>query len=124
MRPSWKWLAQTAQEELDSLQQALPPAVQAKLQQLVVIFAPGPHPELVAEGIAPDTLGLFEGASLPAQEGETLWPPQITLFLDNIWQAAQADSGIYRQEIRTTYLHELGHYLGLAESDMPPRQLD
>ena len=27
-------------------------------------------------------------------------------------------SVVYRQEVRTTYLHELGHYLGWDETDM------
>lgn len=51
-------------------------------------------------------------------------PPQIILFLENIWEYAEGDAGVYRVEVRTTLLHELGHYLGLDEDDLAERGLD
>jgi predicted Zn-dependent protease with MMP-like domain len=51
-------------------------------------------------------------------------PAQIILFLNNIWDFAEADEEAYREEIRTTLLHELGHYLGLDELDLEDRDLD
>jgi predicted Zn-dependent protease with MMP-like domain len=51
-------------------------------------------------------------------------PPQIILFLDNLWDFADRDEGVFRQEVRTTLLHELGHYLGLDEDDLTERGLD
>ena len=51
-------------------------------------------------------------------------PPQIILFLENIWELAEEDEAVYREEIRTTLLHELGHYLGLDEIDLEERGLD
>jgi predicted Zn-dependent protease with MMP-like domain len=51
-------------------------------------------------------------------------PPQILLFLENLWDLAEGDEAVYRDEVRTTYLHELGHYLGLDEPDLEERGLD
>src|SRR5258705_3706004 len=34
-------------------------------------------------------------------------PAQIILFLQNIWELAEGDEKIFREEIRTTLLHEL-----------------
>ena len=51
-------------------------------------------------------------------------PPQIILFLQNLWEYSEEDDEIFRDEIHTTYLHELGHYLGLDEDDLWERELD
>ncbi len=71
-------------------------------------------PDLQADGIEPDTLGLFTGPEF-ADEGNVPLPPQIILFLENLWDFAEGDEAIFREEVRTTFLHELGHYLGLDE---------
>ncbi len=72
-----------------------------------------------------DTLGLFVGEAFPeAFAGIHDLPPQILLFLENIWSYAEQQIPAYREEIRRTYLHELGHYLGLDESDLTARDLD
>jgi predicted Zn-dependent protease with MMP-like domain len=42
--------------------------------------------------------------------------PRIRLFLDNLWDYAEHDRETYREEVRITLLHELGHYLGLDEA--------
>jgi predicted Zn-dependent protease with MMP-like domain len=34
------------------------------------------------------------------------------------------DAATFREEVRRTYLHELGHYLGLDEDDLADRDLD
>jgi predicted Zn-dependent protease with MMP-like domain len=72
------------------------------------------EPELGA-----DLLGLFEGSSLadsPADSAESL--PSIRLFLDSLWDYAQGDRAMFRQEIRVTLLHELGHFLGYDEDQV------
>ena len=51
-------------------------------------------------------------------------PPQILLFLANIWDYAGGAEPAFREEVRVTYLHELGHYLGWDESDLEVRGLD
>jgi predicted Zn-dependent protease with MMP-like domain len=66
-----------------------------------------------------DLLGLFEGASLSDPTPDDLDSlPQIRLFLDSLWDYAEGDPEIFRQEVRITLLHELGHYLGLNEDQV------
>jgi predicted Zn-dependent protease with MMP-like domain len=67
----------------------------------------------------PDLLGLFEGNArcdpLPESPDEM---PRIRLFLDNLWDDCNGDLQTYRDEVRITFLHELGHYLGLDEDQV------
>ena len=51
-------------------------------------------------------------------------PPQIILFLENLWDFAEGDEEIFRDEVHTTFLHELGHYLGLDEDELTERGLE
>lgn len=71
------------------------------------------------EAIEDDLLGLFEGNSLADPEPE--FPghlPRIRLFLDNLWDYAEGKPETYRDEVRVTLLHELGHYLGFDEEQV------
>lgn len=84
-----------------------------------------PDAALIAEGIDPGTLGLFTGPDRAEHEGALdPFPPQITIFVENLYLFAGYDEEIYRDEVRTTYLHELGHYLGLDEDDLTARGLE
>ena len=64
-------------------------------------------------------LGVFEGHSLldgpPAQPDEM---PRITLFFDTLARAANYQRSVFLREVRITYLHELGHYLGWDEEQI------
>ena len=102
---------------------ALPKPLRARAEKLPVTFERRPNANLQADGIEPDTLGLFTGADF-VQEGNALLPPQIILFLENLWDFAEGDEEIFREEVRTTFLHELGHYLGLDEDGLVERGLD
>ena len=51
-------------------------------------------------------------------------PPQIILFIDNLWDMAEGDENVFRDEVRTTVLHEIGHYFGLDEADLEDRGLE
>lgn len=83
-----------------------------------------PGDEIAAE-FGPDLLGLFSGEAF-GEIGETLFPavPQIHLFLGNLWEEAGADPERFEEEVRITFLHELGHYLGWDEDDMIERGID
>lgn len=73
----------------------------------------------IDEDLDPDLLGLFEGNArcdpLPQSPDEM---PRIRLFLDNLWDECGGDLATYRHEVRITFLHELGHYLGLDEDEV------
>jgi predicted Zn-dependent protease with MMP-like domain len=78
---------------------------------------------LIADGIKADSLGLFTGAEF-AEEGHVPLPPQIILFLENLWDYSEGDEEIFCDEVHTTFLHELGHYLGLDEDELTERGLE
>lgn len=118
-------MKQLAQAEVDATLMALPEALRERARGLPVTFERRPSRALQADGIAADTLGLFVGPSFPDEELTTApLPPQIILFLDNLWEFCEADEEIFREEVHTTYLHELGHYLGLNEDELTERGLE
>jgi len=82
-----------------------------------------PNAELLEEGIEADTLGIFTGAEF-AEKGHIPMPSQIILFLENLWDYVESDENAFREEVRTTFLHELGHYFGLEEEDLCERGLE
>jgi len=123
--PHWGRLVAMAQAELRRTLRKLPRRLRGQAQTLPVTCEPRPSAALLAEGYEPDLLGLFVGPSFA--EGESAacdLPPQIILFLENLWDLAEGDEAAYRRETRTTYLHELGHYLGLDELDLEERGLE
>jgi predicted Zn-dependent protease with MMP-like domain len=50
--------------------------------------------------------------------------PRIVMWLGNIWEMCEAQEEAYREEVRVTFLHEIGHYLGLDEEDLTQRGLE
>jgi predicted Zn-dependent protease with MMP-like domain len=119
-------LERIAKREIDRLRRELPPEMAAPARDVPVVMLPRPSKAMVREdGIEPDLLGLFVGPSqAEAYEGGDPLPPEILLFLDNLWDYAQGDEAIFREEVRVTYYHELGHYLGLEEDDLEDRGLE
>lgn len=118
-----KKLEALAATEVDTMLAALPAPLREQARKLPVTFERVPHRDLIADGIEPDTLGLFTGPEFADEEHSPL-PPQIILFLENIWDLAEGDEEFFREEIRTTFLHELGHYLGLDEDELTERGLE
>jgi len=51
-------------------------------------------------------------------------PPQISLYLDNIWTFVEQDRDAFVDEVAVTYLHELGHYFGWDEDELTARGLE
>ncbi|MCS7090297.1 MAG: metallopeptidase family protein [Verrucomicrobiota bacterium] len=123
MKPCWDKLKRVALEEVEATLEALPEPLRRRARSVAVTFERRPGRLLQAEGYAPDTLGMFSGATF-LDEGLVPLPPQIFLFLLNLWEFADGDEDVYRQEVRTTYLHELGHYLGLSEEELTDRGLE
>ncbi len=118
-------LSTLAQPVVAAAQKRLPSEVRAAAASVVVCFEPRPNAALQADGWEADILGLFIGHEHHGElaEADPL-PPQILLFLENIWDYAETDEEIYRDEIRLTYLHELGHYLGWDEDEVARRGLE
>lgn len=124
MADNWKLLLSLAQEEVQGTLDALPPELRERALPLPVVYERVPSAELVADAIEEDTLGLFVGEAFPDGEGgPSPLPPQIILFLENLWDFAEGDEETYLDEVHVTYIHELGHYLGLTEEELDERGL-
>src|ERR1700690_3662771 len=107
MNRDWEGLCTVAAAEIEATASALPKPLRARAEKLPVAFERRPNMELQADGIEADTLGLFIGAEL-AEEGDVPLPSQIILFLENLWDFAGGNEADFREEVRTTFLHELG----------------
>lgn len=113
-----------AAEEVGRLLAALPPDLRERAREIPVTFELEPTPEMLADHVAPDTLGLFLGVDYAHDlAGGDALPRQIILFLGNLWDYAEADEVVFRREVRKTVLHELGHFLGLDETELEARHL-
>jgi predicted Zn-dependent protease with MMP-like domain len=110
---------------VESAQRGLPPPLRSLAASVPVHFEALPDAELIAEGFEPDILGLFTGSPHGAfLSEEQPMPAEIILFLDNIWDFAEGEHSVFCDEVRITYLHELGHFLGWDEDDLAARELD
>jgi predicted Zn-dependent protease with MMP-like domain len=123
MQGDWKQLQKLALTEVEATLATLPKPLREQAEKLPVTFERVPNAGLRAEGIEVDTLGLFAGPEF-ADEGQVPMPPQIILFLENLWDFAEHDEEIFCDEVHTTFLHELGHFLGLDEDDLIDRGLE
>lgn len=101
----------------------LPAEVRAKLERVPILIDTLPSEALVADGLDPRLLGLFQGTPLP-QDGELA--PSVTailLFRTNLERSAVDLDGL-AEEIRITVLHETAHYFGLDEDELAAIGLD
>ena len=118
-------LTLSAAEVVETAQRGLPPALRPLAATVPVHFEALPDAELIAAGFEPDILGLFTGSPHGADLHEDQpMPAEIILFLENLWDFAEGDPSVFADEVRITYLHELGHFLGWDEEDLAARELD
>lgn len=119
-------LQEIAEETVSDALARLPDELRDLAKALPVSIEWRPADDLLDEtDIGPDLLGLFVGDP-HGETGDTLLPipAQILLFLENIWEVAEHDKDAFRDEVRITFLHELGHYFGWDETDLLDRGLD
>ena len=118
------WYAM-ADEETCALRAAFPSVLRAQLAGLAVTLDARPtSDEAEQEGDDERLLGLFVGSSFNEElEAVDPMPPVIRLFVENLRDLAEDDPARFRQEVRTTLLHEIGHYLGLGEEGLIDRGL-
>jgi predicted Zn-dependent protease with MMP-like domain/predicted Zn-dependent protease len=95
----------------------LPDDVKKRLEQVPILIDTVPSTELVADGIDPRSLGLFQGSPMPEQGSAAPAVTNILLFKTNLERAAN-DLDELAEEIRITVLHETAHYFGLDEDDL------
>jgi predicted Zn-dependent protease with MMP-like domain len=110
-------LSRLAQAEVHETLAALPRELCQKVDAVPVFLEACPDADDVASGVEPDTLGYFDEGSPEAPT------PRIRLWLENIWDYADGDEEIFREEVHTTLLHEIGHLLGWGEEEIEERGL-
>jgi predicted Zn-dependent protease with MMP-like domain len=116
---TWKNLCDLASTEIEATLNALPEPLRQQARTLPITLERRPSAALRRDGIEPDTLGIFTGMEFAEETNAAVpLPAQIILFLENLWDEAEGDEEIFCEEVRTTLLHELGHYLGLDEDDL------
>lgn len=97
----------------------LPPEIRDEAAACTIEFAEMDALLDIEPDLDPDLLGLFEGnARCDSQPSTPDEMPRIRLFLDNLWDDCEGDLKTFRDEVRITFLHELGHYLGLDEDQV------
>ena len=125
MSTHWEHLKKLASAEVEAVLDELPAPLRKHAVRLPVTFELKPNAGLVADGIENDTLGLFTGPAFGEEaHSASPLPPQIILYLENIWALIEGDEEFFLEEVHITYLHELGHYLGLDEDDLIERGLE
>ena len=97
MNLDWKRLCAVAAAEVEATLAALPKPLRERAGKLPVTFERRPNADLQADGIEPDTLGLFTGAEF-VEEGNIPLPPQIILFLENLRDFAEGDEVIFERK--------------------------
>ena len=75
---------------------------------------------LAAAGPQFDVLGLYQGVPLGARSSDyhLAVPDRITIYRGPILAACRSEAEA-RREIRLTLLHEIGHYFGLDDDELP-----
>lgn len=111
-----------AEDVVQATLDVLPPEVRESVEQVSVFIEDMPNADDIAHGVGADWLGIFEGAS--HSHGDFPDPPRIRIWVENLWTFASARVPDFREEVRITLLHEIGHYLGLDEEDVAERGLE
>lgn len=99
----------------------LPPEFQERISNLAVVVEEWPPADGDEDdGHGADLLGLYQG--IPYGERESgynmVLPDRITIYRQTILAACRSEAEA-REEIRLTVLHEIGHYFGLGDDELP-----
>jgi len=117
-------LISRAQQVVSRTQGKLPQEIRILADKLPVSYQDWPNAEILGEEFEDDIMGLFVGEphNFEGGTGNSV-PAQIFLFVENIYDEAEGEPSRYDEEVRLTYLHELGHYLGWEEDEVEARGL-
>lgn len=117
-------LTAEAEKTVTATQRKLPVELREKARALPVVYHDWPSDEILGEEFEPDILGMFVGDPHGMATGDNnAVPAHVLLFLENIYDFAEGDAAVFREEVRITYLHELGHYFGWGEEELEERGL-
>ncbi len=103
----------------------IPRHLQSAIENVAVTVEEEPSvDDLLSVGLNPATdtlLGLYQGIPLPergpSSYGSSL-PDRVVVYRRPLLEACETRRELLR-EIRNTVIHELGHYFGLPEEELP-----
>lgn len=101
----------------------LPEEIRRHLERVPILIDDAPSEDLIADGLDPRLLGLFQGTPMPEDGALSPSVTNILLFRRNLERSAE-DAEHLAEEIRITVLHETAHYFGLDEEDLAALGLD
>ena len=105
---------------------ALPEPFRGRFENVAIVVEDWPDPETDAEtaasadGEETDLLGLYQGVPYGERQSDynLVLPDRITIYRQPILAASRTEAEA-REEIRLTVLHEIGHYFGLGDDELP-----
>jgi len=101
---------------------SLPPQFAGMLENIAVVVEEEPTDDDLdaLENDGDELLGIYRGVALTRRTHDMLpmLPDQIAIFRGPILRVARNRSEAI-EEIRDTVIHELGHYFGLHDHEMP-----
>jgi predicted Zn-dependent protease with MMP-like domain len=102
--------------------ETLPPQFAELVQNVSVVVEeePAAHDRELLDDPRDELLGIYRGVALTRRTHDMLpmLPDQIAIFRGPIMRIARTRHNAI-QQIRDTVIHELGHYFGLHDHDMP-----
>jgi predicted Zn-dependent protease with MMP-like domain len=118
-RPDRRAFERLVAEALD----CLPSPFRERIANVAVTVAEWPSDDQarsVSLHASDDLLGLYQGTPIGDRgTGYHLVPPdRITIYRRPILQLCRTEQEM-RDEIRATVLHEIGHYFGLSDHELP-----
>jgi predicted Zn-dependent protease with MMP-like domain len=112
-RAHWDRLERDARRVVEAALRELPRELQAAARAVPCLFQEWNEEE-------PDLLGLYADFS-PGEMSEANGP--IILYLAAIEDYCRDEGADFEDEVRLTFLHELGHHFGWDEGDLEERGL-
>ncbi len=110
----WEALKARAQLVIDCALDELPPEILEQARQVPCLFQPECEED-------PGILGLYAGTFEPGEVSPANGP--IILYLETIADYCEDEGSDFDEEVRLTYLHELGHHFGWDEDELEARGL-
>jgi predicted Zn-dependent protease with MMP-like domain len=111
----WPLLKEHAERIVELTVEEFPEEIRAQARRVPCLFL-----EWSGKVHHNKVLGLYHGFEsnlMPTDGGN------ITLFLGNIFRFCDLDLDEFDEQVRITYLHELGHHFGWDEADLEERGL-
>ncbi len=112
-RARWDHLEALARRVVEATQAELPPELQAAARRVPCLFQEWCEDD-------PELLGLYAEFS-PGEVSPANGP--IILYLAALEEFCREEDADFEDEVRLTYLHELGHHFGWGEGELEERGL-